>query len=327
MKALQPVASLKGQSITTAEQFTRADIDGLISLAIEMQRRIENGEVLTLLKGRIMTPLFFENSSRTFSSFCAAMIRLGGGVVNFSVDASSINKGETLVDTIRALEAYSDVLVLRHPQKDAIYEAVGVAGRPVINAGNGAGEHPTQALLDALTIHAELGRIDGITVALVGDLKMGRTVHSLLKLLVRNFDVACVFLIAPAALQMPQEVLDALRDEIAAKGLKIHRGHALTAEVTAQCDVLYTTRLQKERFVATTNDDAVALQSFDAALADILIDAERMKAAKEKMIVMHPLPRNGELSTNVDTDPRAAYFRQMRYGMYMRMAILWSVLA
>ncbi|KAF8288673.1 putative aspartate carbamoyltransferase [Trypanosoma cruzi] len=152
-----------------------------------MQRKIDAGEVLNLLQGRIMTPLFFEDSPRTFSSFCAAMIRLGGSVVNFKVEASSINKGETLADTIRTLDAYSDVLVMRHPRKDAIEEVLSVAQHPILNAGNGAGEHPTQALLDTLTIHSELGSVDGITIALIGDLKMGRTVHSLLKLLVRNF--------------------------------------------------------------------------------------------------------------------------------------------
>ncbi|KAF8278488.1 hypothetical protein TcBrA4_0114760 [Trypanosoma cruzi] len=156
---------------------------------------------------------------------------------------------------------------------------------------------------------------------------MGRTVHSLLKLLVRNFSIKCVFLVAPDALQMPQDVLESLQHEIATKGVIIHCTHALTDEVMQTSDVLYTTRLQKERFMASTSDDAAALQSFAAAKADITIDAARMKLAKKKMIVMHPLPRNDELSTTVDADPRAAYFRQMRYGMFMRMAILWSVLA
>ncbi|EKG07680.1 aspartate carbamoyltransferase, putative [Trypanosoma cruzi] len=327
MLELPPVASLKGKSITSAEQFSRADIYALIHLASAMQRKIDAGEVLNLLQGRIMTPLFFEDSSRTFSSFCAAMIRLGGSVVNFKVEASSINKGETLADTIRTLDAYSDVLVMRHPRQDAIEEVLSVAQHPILNAGNGAGEHPTQALLDTLTIHSELGSVDGITIALIGDLKMGRTVHSLLKLLVRNFSIKCVFLVAPDALQMPQDVLESLQHEIATKGVIIHRTHALTDEVMQTSDVLYTTRLQKERFMASTSDDAAALQSFAAAKADITIDAARMKLAKKKMIVMHPLPRNDELSTTVDADPRAAYFRQMRYGMFMRMAILWSVLA
>ncbi|KEG08103.1 aspartate carbamoyltransferase [Trypanosoma grayi] len=328
MSGLQPVASLKGKSVTSAAQFTRADIDALIQLAGAMQRRVDSGEVLSLLQGRIMTPLFFEDSSRTFSSFCAAMLRLGGSVVNFKVETSSVSKGETLADTVRTLDAYSDVLVMRHPRQEAIDEALAAATHPVMNAGNGAGEHPTQALLDTLTIHAELGRVDGITIALIGDLKMGRTVHSLLKLLVRNFAINTVFLVAPDALQMPQDVLDSLQHEIAAKGVRLHRVAALTEEVMRQSDVLYATRLQKERFVASANStDAAALESFEAAKADITINAARMRMAKEKMIVMHPLPRNDELSTDLDADPRAAYFRQMRYGLFMRMAILWSVLA
>ncbi|KAH9584314.1 Aspartate/ornithine carbamoyltransferase [Trypanosoma melophagium] len=327
MVDLQPVSSLKGKSVTSAEQFTREDIDALMRLALLMKEKVDSGEVLQLLQGRIMTPLFFEDSSRTFSSFCAAMIRLGGSVVNFKVETSSVSKGETLADTVRTLDAYSDVLVLRHPRTAAIDEAVAVAQHPVMNAGNGAGEHPTQAILDTLTIRAELGYVDGITIALIGDLKMGRTVHSLLKLLVRNFNLQTVFLVAPDALQMPQEVLDSLEKEIAAKGVRIRRTSALTEEVMRASDVLYTTRLQKERFVASASDDAAALQSFESVKADITIDAARMQLAKEKMIVMHPLPRNDELSTSVDTDPRAAYFKQMRYGMFMRMAILWSVLA
>ncbi|RNF02000.1 aspartate carbamoyltransferase [Trypanosoma rangeli] len=327
MVELQPVASLRGKSITSAEQLTRAEIDALLQLAGAMQRKVESGEVLNLLQGRIMTPLFFEDSSRTFTSFCAAMIRLGGSVVNFKVETSSINKGETLTDTIRTLDSYSDVLVMRHPRQDAILEALTVSQHPIMNAGNGAGEHPTQALLDTLTIHAELGCVDGITIALIGDLKMGRTVHSLLKLLVRNFLPKCVFLVAPDALQMPQDVLDSLQQEIAAKGVVIRRTHALTEEVMQQSDVLYATRLQKERFTASECDGAAAMRSFEAAKANITIDAARMQLAKQKMVLMHPLPRNDEVSVDVDADPRAAYFRQMRYGMYMRMALLWSVLA
>ncbi|ORC89943.1 aspartate carbamoyltransferase [Trypanosoma theileri] len=327
MTGLQPVSSLKGKSVTSAEQFTRDDIDALMRLALLMKEKVDSGEVLHLLQGRIMTPLFFEDSSRTFSSFCAAMIRLGGSVVNFKVESSSVNKGETLSDTIRTLDSYSDVLVLRHPRTTAIEEAVAAAQHPVMNAGNGSGEHPTQALLDTLTIRAELGYVDGITIALIGDLKMGRTVHSLLKLLVRNFNIQTVFLVAPDALQMPQEVLDSLQKEITAKGVHIRRVSALTEEVMRSSDVLYATRLQKERFVASASDDAAALQSFESVKADITIDAARMQLAKEKMIVMHPLPRNEELNSNVDTDPRAAYFKQMQYGMFMRMAILYSVLA
>ncbi|RHW72354.1 aspartate carbamoyltransferase [Trypanosoma brucei equiperdum] len=327
MAELQPVTSLKGKSIITAAQFTRPDIDALIRLATALKEKICAGEVLRFLEGRIMTPLFFEDSSRTLNSFCAAMARLGGRVVYFKAETSSVNKGETLGDTVRTLDSYSDVLVLRHPKQEAITEAVAKATHPVLNAGNGAGEHPTQALLDVLTIHSELGRVDGSPIAMIGDLKMGRTVHSLLKLLVRNFKMKTIFFVAPDALQMPQDVVDSLKQEIAASGVTIRSSNSLTEEILGQCDVLYATRLQKERFAAAAPDEAKALQAFEAAKADIVINAERMKKAKAKMIVMHPLPRNDELCTSVDEDPRAAYFRQMQYGMYMRMAILYSVLA
>ncbi|KAG8344454.1 putative aspartate carbamoyltransferase [Trypanosoma vivax] len=326
MAKLGPVTSLRGKSVTSAAQFTRSDIDALISLSRALQEKVEAGEVLDVLRGRIMTPIFFEDSSRTLNSFCAAMIRLGGSVVQFKPETSSVNKGESLADTIRALDAYSDVLVLRHPNQQAITEAVAAAAHPVLNAGNGAGEHPTQALLDVLTMHAELGRVDGLSIAMIGDLKMGRTVHSLLKLLVRNFKLHKIFLVAPSTLQMPQDVLDSLQSEINSSCVAIQKSSVLTEEIMRQCDVLYTTRLQKERFTNTTLDAAEALEEFKRAKADIVINADRMKLGKERMIVMHPLPRNDELCTSVDSDLRAAYFAQMRYGMFMRMALLWSVL-
>ncbi|KAL7705253.1 aspartate carbamoyltransferase [Lotmaria passim] len=327
MSTFTPVASLKGKSVASATQFTRADIDALIQLALDMRAHIEAGKTIDALHGRVMTPLFFEDSSRTLSSFCAAMMRLGGSVVNFKVETSSVNKGETLQDTVRTLDSYSDVLVLRHPKEDALEQAMGVATHPVMNAGNGAGEHPSQALLDTLTIHAELGAVDGVTIALIGDLKKGRTVHSLLKLLTHNFALKKVYLIAPAGLEMPSEVLAHVAADVQARGIEIAQAAALSPEVVADCDVLYATRLQKERFVATAAGDAEAMAAFEAAKAGLLIDKARLTCAKARMIVMHPLPRVDELSIDIDSDPRAAYFRQMRYGLFMRMAILYSVLA
>ncbi|EPY28809.1 aspartate carbamoyltransferase catalytic subunit [Strigomonas culicis] len=321
-----PVASLKGKSVCAASQFDRTDIDALIELARAMKAHIESGQTIHALDGRVMTPLFYEDSSRTLSSFCAAMLRLGGQVVNFKVEGSSVNKGETLEDTVRTLDSYSDVLVLRHPKVEALAQATSVAQHPVMNAGNGSGEHPTQALLDTLTISAELGRVDGITIALIGDLKMGRTVHSLLKLLTHNFSLAKVYLVAPAGLEMPQEVLDAVAADLTQKHIALEQVHALSPAIVADCDVLYATRLQKERFpAAAAGADPVA--AFQKAKEDILINKARLESAKEKMIVMHPLPRVDELSTDIDSDPRAAYFRQMKYGLFMRMAILYSVLA
>ncbi|KAG5482336.1 hypothetical protein LSCM4_05589 [Leishmania orientalis] len=327
MPTFTPVASLKGQSVAFAAQFSRADIDALIQLALDMKRHVEAGNTIDVLRGRIMTPLFFEDSSRTLSSFCAAMMRLGGNVVNFKVETSSVNKGETLQDTVRTLDSYSDVLVLRHNKEEALEQAMGVATHPIMNAGNGAGEHPTQALLDTLTIHAELGAVDGITIALIGDLKKGRTVHSLLKLLTHSFSLKKVYLIAPAGLEMPAEVLEQVAADVEGRGIAIEQGCGLTPEIVADCDVLYATRLQKERFVASTADDADAVAAFEAAKAGLVIDKARLAHAKAKMIVMHPLPRVDELSTDIDDDPRAAYFREMRYGLFMRMAILFSVLS
>ncbi|CAJ1020980.1 aspartate carbamoyltransferase, putative [Leishmania guyanensis] len=327
MSTFTPVASLKGQSVASATQFSRADIDALIQLSLNMKAHIEAGKTIDALHGRVMTPLFFEDSSRTLSSFCAAMMRLGGNVVNFKVETSSVNKGESLQDTVRTLDAYSDVLVLRHVREESLEQAMGVATHPIMNAGNGAGEHPTQALLDTLTIHAELGAVDGITIALIGDLKKGRTVHSLLKLLTHNFALKKVYLIAPAGLEMPTEVLAHIAADVQERGIVIEEACNLSPEIVADCDVLYATRLQKERFVASAACDADAMAAFEASKANLLIDKARLAHAKTKMIVMHPLPRVDELSTDIDDDPRAAYFRQMRYGLFMRMAILFSVLS
>lgn len=305
--------------MTTALQFNRNDIESLMDLAIEMKRFTEAGGVIEALKGKLMTPLFFENSSRTFSSFTAAMMKLGGSVVNLNPETSSIAKGETLSDTIKTMDSYSDVIVLRHPSKDALDVALCAAAAPVMNAGNGTGEHPSQALLDTLTIRSELGTVDGLTIVLVGDLKNGRTVHSLSKLLVNNFDLAELFFVAPDVVQMPQDVVNCY-----AKEVKITRASALTPEIVRKADVIYTTRLQKERFA--TSEDLEALSTFEQAKAGLKISAATLRDAKSKMIVMHPLPRVDELCTSVDDDPRAAYFRQMRYGLFMRMAILYSVL-
>lgn len=317
---IRPVSSLKGKCVTTASQFSRSEIEALCDLALELKQFTEAGGVVESLKGRLMTPLFFENSSRTFSSFTAAMLKLGGGVVNLNLETSSIAKGETFSDTIRTMDSYSDVLVLRHPDKDALQVAVAAAGAPVLNAGNGTGEHPTQALLDTLTIRSELGAVDGLTLVLVGDLKNGRTVHSLTKLLVNNFELEELVFVAPDVVQMPAEVEAAFT-----KAVKITRSATLTPEIVARADVIYTTRLQKERFSSAA--DAEALAAFDQAKTGLKIDAGTLTVAKQKMIVMHPLPRVDELCASVDSDPRAAYFRQMRYGLFMRMAILLSVLA
>jgi aspartate carbamoyltransferase len=242
------------------------------------------------------------------------MERLGGSVIPINeVRYSSVSKGESLPDTVRTLECYADVIVLRHPETGSAAIAAKAASKPVINAGDGTGEHPTQALLDTFTIFEELGvgEVDGMTVTMLGDLKYGRTVHSLARLL-SLFKVKINY-VSPEILRLPREVMD----EVAEKGIPQAEFRSLE-EVLPGTDVLYVTRVQKERF----EDPA----DYEKVKGAYVIDPEIMKAAKQDMIVMHPLPRVGEISVDFDDDPRAAYFRQMEYGLYVRMALLAMVL-
>jgi len=256
--------------------------------------------------------LFYEPSTRTSSSFTAAMERQGGSVIPISeVKYSSVSKGESLPDTVRTLECYADVIVLRHPEIGAAAIAAKYARKPVINAGDGAGEHPTQALLDAFTILEELGTLEGLTVTMLGDLKYGRTVHSLSRLLAM-FNAKLNY-VSPEILRMPAEIVAELKEKNVSQ-----TEHSSLEKVLPETDVLYVTRVQKERF-----EDVAVYESVKGAF---VIDPEIMKPAKQKMIVMHPLPRVGEISVDFDDDPRAAYFRQMEYGLYVRMALLAMVL-
>jgi carbamoyl-phosphate synthase/aspartate carbamoyltransferase/dihydroorotase/carbamoyl-phosphate synthase/aspartate carbamoyltransferase len=227
------------------------------------------------------------------------------------VQFSSISKGETLADTVRTLEQYSDVIVLRHPEEGAAQTAADYAAIPVINAGDGPGEHPTQALLDLFTIREELGRVDSLKVAMVGDLRYGRTVHSLTRLLLQ-YNVSLRF-VSPEILRLPLTIMNQVIDA----GLNVRETHDV-ADVIENADVLYVTRVQKERF----ND----LAQYEEVRDQYEITPDLMARAKAKMIVMHPLPRVGEIHYAVDQDPRAAYFRQVRNGMYIRMALLAAVL-
>ncbi|MEX1019825.1 MAG: aspartate carbamoyltransferase [Litorilinea sp.] len=301
-----------GQDILSVSQFDRGKLDYIFEVAHEMRVLVERFGSADLLQGKILANLFYEPSTRTSSSFLAAMLRLGGQVIPINnVQYSSVTKGESLPDTVRTLESYADVIVLRHPEVGAAAMAARYAAKPIINAGDGVGEHPTQALLDLFTIVEDLGNVDGLRVAMVGDLKYGRTVHSLTKLLV-NYDVEFAF-VSPDILQMPQDVLDVVDGK--------QKKYLLTQDirdVIGDVDVLYVTRVQKERFTDLTEYDRVKDQ--------YVVDEEIMAAAKAKMIVMHPLPRVNEIAYAVDDDPRAAYFRQMRNGMYIRMALLASVL-
>lgn len=304
---------MTGMDVISVAQFDREMLAYIFARAREMREMVQRVGAVDLLKGHVLTALFYEPSTRTSSSFIAAMERLGGSVIPITqgVQFSSVSKGETLADTVRTLEQYSDAIVLRHPQIGSAQLAADYASIPVLNAGDGAGEHPTQALLDLFTIREELGRIDGLKVAMVGDLRNGRTVHSLTKLLL-HFDVSLRF-VSPEILRLPlnsmNEVIDA--------GLEARETHDV-ADVIENADVLYVTRVQKERF----SD----LEQYEEVKDHYEITPEIMGRAKDKMIIMHPLPRVGEIHYAVDHDPRAAYFRQVQNGMYIRMALLAAVL-
>jgi aspartate carbamoyltransferase len=260
------------------------------------------------MTGLVLSTLFYEPSTRTRLSFETAMLRLGGQVISVAeAKSSSASKGESLHDTIKTVEGYADVIVIRHPQIGAAQEAAQATDRPILNAGDGAGQHPTQSLLDLYTILKEKGTADGLTITLAGDLKNGRTVHSL-ALLLANFSVRFVFA-APRALRMPQEILDQLRN----KAIAVQETEDL-GEGLAQSDVCYMTRIQRERF-----DDPA---EYDRLKDLYVLTREQVEAAKDGIIIMHPLPRVNEIATDVDTYPGAAYFRQSANGVPVRMALL-----
>ncbi len=302
-----------GKDILSVKQFSRTDLEYAIEVAHEMRIMVERIGTFDLLKGKILANLFYEPSTRTASSFMAAMERLGGAVIPISeVRYSSVAKGESLPDTVRTLECYADVIVLRHPEVGAAALAAKYCRKPVINAGDGVGEHPTQALLDTFTIREELGRLDNLNVTMLGDLKYGRTVHSLARLLTQ-FDGITLNYVSPKILRMPEDVMD----EVAEKGIPQTELTTLK-KILPRTDVLYVTRVQKERF----EDES----DYDKVKSAYVITPEVLKVAKKRMIVMHPLPRVTEIAMEVDEDPRAAYFRQMEYGLYVRMALLAMVL-
>ncbi len=303
---------LYGKHILSVSQFSRDDLDQIFVVAAEMRTMVQRIGTFDLLKGKVLACLFYEPSTRTSSSFIAAIERLGGSAIPINeVRYSSVAKGESLPDTVRTLAAYADVIVLRHPETGSAAIAAQYSAKPIINAGDGIGEHPTQALLDLFTIREELGRIDGITVTLLGDLKYGRTVHSLARLLTL-YDVK-VNHVAPEILRMPSALIDELR----ARGVSQTEHHDLDA-VLPETDALYVTRVQKERFEN--------LDEYESVRGAYVVTPETLTHAKENMIVMHPLPRVGEIAMEVDRDPRAAYFRQVEYGLYIRMALLAMVL-
>jgi aspartate carbamoyltransferase len=308
----QRTALWYGKDVISVRQFNREDLEYIFAVSHEMRVMVERIGTFDLLKGKILANLFYEPSTRTSSSFTAAMERLGGSVIPINeVRYSSVSKGESLPDTVRTLECYADVIVLRHPEVGSAALAAKYARKPVINAGDGIGEHPTQALLDSLTIKEELGHIDGLTITMLGDLKYGRTVHSLARLL--SLYKVKVNYVSPQILRMPSEIIKELDDQ----GIE-QAEYTTLGQVLPVTDVLYVTRVQKERFSNLADYEKVA--------GAYVIDPEVMKAAKDRMIVMHPLPRVTEINMEVDDDHRAAYFRQMEYGLYVRMALLAMVM-
>ncbi|TVY85114.1 Protein pyrABCN [Lachnellula suecica] len=304
----------KNQHVLSVSQFTRSDLHLLFTVAQEMRLGVQREGVLSILKGRVLCTMFYEPSTRTSASFDAAMQRLGGRTVAIATSHSSTQKGESLADTIRTLGCYGDAIVLRHPEESSAQVAAKFSPVPVINGGNGSKEHPTQAFLDLFTIREELGTVTGLTITFTGDLRYGRTVHSLVKLL-QYYDVH-IQLVSPSALSLPSDILDLIKSK---PGQLLSVSTELTPDIIARSDVLYCTRVQRERF----HD----LAEYERLKDSFVVSNETLRAAKTHMVVMHPLPRNNEIGDEVDFDQRAAYFRQMRYGLYTRMALLALVMA
>ncbi|WLF79192.1 Carbamoyl-phosphate synthase [Lodderomyces elongisporus] len=299
-------------NILSVKDITRSDLHSLFTIAQEMRNGVERQGVLDILKGRVLATMFYEPSTRTCASFDAAMQRLGGRVIGVDSHSSSVKKGETLQDTIRTLSCYADAVVLRHPSEESADIAAKYSPVPIINAGNGTKEHPTQALLDLFTIREELGTVNGITVTFMGDLKYGRPVHSLVHLL-RHYQVR-VQLVSPPELQIPKDI----KDLLVKNNMLVAESETLTKEILARSDVLYCTRVQEERF-----EDK---EQYHRLKDTYIVDNKLLSNAKQHMCVMHPLPRTNEIREEVDFDQRAAYFRQMKHGLYIRMALLAMVI-
>ncbi len=286
----------------------REDITYILKRAEEFEDVARGERNLKILEGKILGNLFFEPSTRTRMSFEVAMKRLGGDVVNMTAqEASSIAKGETLADTVRVVSGYCDAIVIRHPLEGAARFAAENSSVPVINAGDGAGQHPTQTLLDLYTIKKECGKLDGITIALVGDLKYSRTIHSLIKALTL-FETK-IYLVSPDALALPDEMLEEIGGDVS---------RARLDEVIEEVDVLYVTRIQKERFP----DE----EEYRKVSGSYRITLNTIRSAKDGMIIMHPLPRVDEVDPAVDKTRHAKYFQQAFYGVPVRMAILSEVM-
>ena len=302
------MTNFHGMDILDGAQFTLEEIEHILDITEDMRKRLEKKRQLDLLKGYILAALFFEPSTRTRLSFEAAMQRLGGDVVGFaSAGASSSAKGESLADTIRTIDQYVDVIAMRHPQIGSAKEAADVAEAPVINGGDGAGQHPTQALLDLFTVRAERGKLHGLTIVLCGDLKYGRTVHAGVELY-KHYHCR-LLLVSPEQLKMPSEITARLRQH----GVEVEETSDLESALQ-QADVLYMTRIQKERF----GDPA----EYERLKGTYILTSEMIERLQPKLTVLHPLPRVDEITTDVDQLSGAAYFRQVKNGIYVRMALI-----
>ena len=300
------------RSLIDITDFTVEEIDELLMTACDISEHPE--KYAEACRGKKLATLFFEPSTRTRLSFEAAMLELGGNVIGFSeASSSSASKGESVADTAQIISCYADIMAMRHPKEGAPYVAARSASIPVINAGDGGHCHPTQTLADLLTIYRELGRLENITVGFCGDLKYGRTVHSLLSALGRYNNIK-VILIAPEELQLPKYVKYEVLDKYAMEYVE----STSLEEVIPQLDVLYMTRIQRERFDS--------YDEYERLKDSYILTAEKLAFAKPDMRILHPLPRVNEISVKVDEDPRAAYFRQALNGKYMRMALILKLL-
>lgn len=292
--------------------FSVDELEQLFSLANDIEKNPE--QYAHKCNGKKLATLFYEPSTRTRLSFETAMLNLGGNVIGFADAASSsVSKGESVADTIRVISCFADICAMRHPKEGAPMVAASHSRIPVINAGDGGHQHPTQTLTDLLTIRSLKGRLGNFTIGLCGDLKFGRTVHSLINALVRYEGIHFIF-ISPEELRVPDYITDMLNE----KGISYEEVIKLE-DCMPKLDLLYMTRVQKERFF--NEEDYVRLKDF------YILDAAKMELAKPDMLVLHPLPRVNEISVEVDDDPRAAYFKQVQYGVYVRMALILTLLA
>ena len=288
------------------------DLNSILDLASDIEKHPD--KYAHVCDDKRLATLFYEPSTRTRLSFEAAMMNLGGKVLGFSsADSSSASKGESVADTIRVVSCYADICAMRHPKEGAPLVASMASSIPVINAGDGGHQHPTQTLTDLLTIRSLKGRLDNITIGLCGDLKFGRTVHSLIEALVRYPNVRFI-LISPEELRIPSYI----REDVLTKNNIDFQEVERLEDALPDLDILYMTRVQKERFF--NEEDYVRMKDF------YILDKQKMELAKKDMYILHPLPRVNEISTEVDSDPRAAYFRQVQYGVYVRMALILTLL-